>query len=109
MTSSVKTVHDHATISGRFGPWTLSKSLVLNVRPSVLVCDVEQTAFHCGLCGRKFVLLLFGQFPRLGNICHSWQHIGVVWGLHQSLHGDGNAAFEETSVFVVCRPTCYDS
>ena len=60
------------------------KSIVLNVRPSVLVCDVEETAFHCGLCGRKFVLRLFGQFPRLGNICHSWQHIGVVWGLHQS-------------------------
>ena len=24
---------------------------------SVLVCDVEHTSFHFGLCGRKFVLL----------------------------------------------------
>ena len=28
---------------------------------SVLVCDVEHTSFHFGLCGRKFVLCLFGQ------------------------------------------------
>ena len=28
---------------------------------SILVCDVEHTSFHFGLCGRKFVLCLFGQ------------------------------------------------
>ena len=30
---------------------------------SVFVCDVEHTSFHLCLCGRKFVLCLFGQCP----------------------------------------------
>ena len=30
---------------------------------SICVCDVEHTSFHFGLCGRKFVLGLFGQCP----------------------------------------------
>ena len=30
---------------------------------SILVCDVEHTPFHVGLCGRTFVLCLFGQCP----------------------------------------------
>ena len=30
---------------------------------SVLVCDVEHTSFHLGMCGRKFVLGLFGESP----------------------------------------------
>ena len=29
----------------------------------IFVCDVEHTYFHFGLCGRKFVLCLFGQCP----------------------------------------------
>ena len=29
----------------------------------ILVCDVEHTSFHFALCGRKFVLCLFGQCP----------------------------------------------
>ena len=49
-----------------------------DVGPSIFVCDVEHTSFHFGLCGRKFVLCLFGQCPGLCTICHSWQHIGVV-------------------------------
>ena len=32
-----------------------------DVGPSIFVCDVEHTSFHFGLCGRKFVLCLFGQ------------------------------------------------
>ena len=32
---------------------------------SVFVCDVEHTSFHFCLCGRKFVLCLFGQCPCL--------------------------------------------
>ena len=35
-------------------------------------------SFHFCLCGRKFVLCLFGQCPCLCTICHSWQHTGVV-------------------------------
>ena len=31
-----------------------------DVGPSVLACDVERTSFHFGMCGRKFVLCLFG-------------------------------------------------
>ena len=34
-----------------------------DVGPSVLVCDVEHTSFHFGVCGRKFVPCLFGQCP----------------------------------------------
>ena len=49
-----------------------------DVGPSVLVCDVEHTSFHFGLCGCKFVLCLFGQCPGVCTICHSWQHTGVV-------------------------------
>ena len=74
---------------------------------SVLVglCDVEHTSFHFGLCGRKFVLCLFGQCPGLCTICHSWQHTG---GVHLSLQADGKVAFEDIPVFGVCRPACYD-
>ena len=35
---------------------------------SVFVCDVEHTSFHFCLCGRKFVLCLFGQCPCLCTI-----------------------------------------
>ena len=59
---------------------------------SIFVCDVEHTSFHFGLCGRKFVLCLFGQSPGLCTICHSWQHTGVV---HLSLQADGKIAFEK--------------
>ena len=34
-----------------------------DVGPSIFVCDVEHTSFHFGLCGRKFVLCMFGQCP----------------------------------------------
>ena len=35
---------------------------------------LENSSFHFGLCGRKFVLCLFGQCPCLCTICHRWQH-----------------------------------
>ena len=72
---------------------------------SIFVCDIEHTSFHFGLCGRKFVLCLFGQCPGLCTICHSWQHTGVV---HLSLQADGKGAFEDIPVFGVCRPACHD-
>ena len=34
-----------------------------DVGPSIFACDVEHTSFHFGMCGRKFVLCLFGQCP----------------------------------------------
>ena len=77
-----------------------------DVGPSIFVCDVEHTSFHFGLCGRKFVLCLFGQCPGLCTICHIWQHTGVV---HLSLQADGKVAFEDIPVFGVCRPACYYS
>ena len=63
---------------------------------SILLCDVDPTSFHFGLCGRKFVLCLFGQCPGLCTICHSWQHTGVV-------HLSRKVAFEDVPVFGVCR------
>ena len=77
-----------------------------DVGPSIFVCDVEHTSFHFGLCGRKFVLCLFGQCPDLCTICRNWQHTGVV---HLSLQADGKVAFEDIPVFGVCRPACHDS
>ena len=77
-----------------------------DVGPSIFVCDVEHTSFHFGLCGRKFVLCLFGQCPGLCTICHSWQHTGVV---HLSFQADGKVAFEDIPVFGVCHPACHDS
>ena len=77
-----------------------------DVGPFIFVCDVEHTSFHFGLCGRKFVLCLFGQCPGLCTICHSWQHTGVV---HLSFQADGKVAFEDIPVFGVCRPACHDS
>ena len=77
-----------------------------DVGPSIFVCDVEHTSFHFGLCGRKFILCLFGQCPGLCTICHSWQHTGVV---HLSFQADGKVAFEDIPVFGVCRPACHDS
>ena len=70
-----------------------------------VVCDVEHTSFHFGLCGCKFVLCLFGQCPGLSTICHSWQHAGVV---HLSHQADGKVAFEDIPVLGVCRPACHD-
>ena len=32
---------------------------------SIFICDVEHTSIHFGMCGRKFVLCLFCQSPRL--------------------------------------------
>ena len=78
-----------------------------DVGPSIFVCDVEHTSFHFGMCGRKFVLCLFGQYPGLCIICHSWQHTLVV---QLSLQADGKVvAFEDIPVFGVCRPACHDS
>ena len=74
----------------------------LYVGLSVLVCDVEHTSLHVGLCS---VLCLFGQCPCLCTICHSWQHTGV---LHLSLQADGKVAFEDIPVFGECRPVCHD-
>ena len=62
--------------------------------------------FHFGVCGRKFVLCLFGQCPGLCTICHSWQHTGVV---HLSLQADGKVAFEDIPLIGVCRLACHDS
>ena len=73
---------------------------------SICVFDVERTSFHFGLCGRKFVLCLFGQCPCLCTIRHSWHHTGVV---HLSLQADGKVAFEDIPVVSVCRPACHDS
>ena len=53
---------------------------------SIFVCDVEHTSFHFGMCGRKFIMCLFGQYPGICTICHRWQHTGVV---HLSLQADG--------------------
>ena len=38
---------------------------------SFLVRDVDHTSLHVGLCGRKFVLCLFGECPCMCNIRHS--------------------------------------
>ena len=64
------------------------------------------TSFQFGLCCRKFVLCLLGQCPCLCAICYRWQHTGVA---HLSLQADGKFAFEEITVFVICRPACHDS
>ena len=42
-----------------------------DVGPSIFVCDVEHTSFHFGLCGRKFVLCLFGKCPVAGCMTHT--------------------------------------
>ena len=39
-----------------------------DVGRSIIVRDIEYTSFHFGLCGRKFVLGLFGQCPGLCSI-----------------------------------------
>ena len=98
-------------IRGRCASFTILTATVSEIfggqtTPSIFVVDVEHTSFHFGLCGRKFVLCLFGQCPGLCTICHSWQHTGVV---HLSLQADGKVAFEDIPVFGVCRPTCHDS
>ena len=48
-----------------------------DVGPSIFVCDVEHTSFHFGLCGRKFVLCLFGQCPGPKTIKKSGAWIGA--------------------------------
>ena len=65
---------------------------------SVLACYVEHTTSHFGLCGRKFVLCLFGQCPDLCTMYHSWQH---TWIVHLSFHADSNFAFEDIHLTIV--------
>ena len=62
---------------------------------SILVCHGDHTYFHLGLCGRKFVLCLFGQCPGICTIYHRWQHTCL---LHLSLQVDGMVAFEDIPV-----------
>ena len=62
-----------------------------DVNLSVLVCDVQHTSFHFGLCGRKFAVCLFGQCPCLCTISHTLQHTG---GVNLSLQADGMHALK---------------
>ena len=80
----------------------LSKMLVC--LSSYVMLSILLSVF--GLCGRKFVLGLFGQCPGICTICHSWHHTGVV---HLSLQADGKVDFEDIPVFGVCRPACHNS
>ena len=58
------------------GPFHFSHSVDYDLCPltgpdvglSIFVCDVENTSFHFGLCDRKFVMCLFGQYPGLCTI-----------------------------------------
>ena len=98
------------------GPFHFSQSVdyiyafcpLLDQDVGIFICvgDVEHTSFHFGLCGRKFVLCLFGQCTGLCTICHSWQHTGV---LQLSLQADCKVAFDDIPVFGVCRPASHDS
>ena len=88
------------------GPFHFSYSVDPYVRISIFVCYVEHPSFHVGMCGRKFVLCLFGQCPCICTICHSWQHTRVV---HLSLQGSGKVAFGDIPVFGTCHPACHDS
>ena len=48
----------------------ISMNVVLSLT-QILVFDVEHTFFHFDLCGRKFVLCLFGQCSGFCTICYS--------------------------------------
>ena len=77
----------------------LSFYVMLSIFLSILVCAA--TSLFCAY--------YFGECPGICAICHSWQHTGVVEGLHLSLQADGKVAFEDIPVFSVCRPACHDS
>ena len=53
-----------------------------DVGPSTFVCGVEHISFHFGLCGRKFVLCLFGQCP---GLCTIWLTAGITQELYTCL------------------------
>ena len=68
---------------------------------------VGHTSLHFGLCGRTFVLCLFGQCPGLCTICHSRQHTEVV---HMSLFMQmARLLLKISRCLVICRPACHDS
>ena len=58
-----------------------------DVGPSIFVCDVEHTSFHFGLCGRKFVLCLFGQCPGLTQVSAPYVIDGSTQELYTCLFG----------------------
>ena len=72
----------------------------------ILVCEVEHTSFHFGLCGRKFVLCLCLSVSKFLHLYHSWQQTSVK---HLSLQAEGKVTFEDIPVFGVCGPACHDS
>ena len=72
----------------------------------ILVCEVERTSFHFGLCGRKFVLCLCLSVSKFLHLYNSWQQTAVK---HLSLQADDKVVFEDILVFGVCRPACHGS
>ena len=46
--------------------------------PPVLVCNVEHTSFHIGLCGSVLVMCLFGERSGLCTIRYRWQNTWVA-------------------------------
>ena len=58
-----------------------------DVGPSIFVCDVEHTSFHFGLCGRKFVLCLFGQCPCNFASWFSWPTLPSLGSCVSTLKG----------------------
>ena len=72
----------------------------------ILVCDVEHTSFHSGMCGSEFVRCLFGQCPGLCTMCHSWQHTGVV---HLSLKEMARSLVNISRCLAYApHPACHD-
>ena len=72
----------------------LSLYVILSILLSILVCAAASLFCACLVS------------VQVSAPCHSWQHTGVV---HLSLQADGNVAFEDITVFGVCRPACHNS
>ena len=73
---------------------------------SILVCNVEHISSILVCAATSLLCTYFVSVQISAPLCHSWQHTGIV---HLSLQADGKVAFEDITVFFVCRPACHDS
>ena len=69
------------------------------VGPSIFVCDVEHTSFHFRMCGRKFVLCLFGR-----SVSRSLHHTSYV--ITDSTHELYNCLFRQMVMLLLKISRC---
>ena len=79
LTRVMTSAHDYFIFFTHLNCLRLVSSLCPGVVICVIACDVENTSFHFGICGRKFVLCLFGECPCLAALKGCTHASSGIW------------------------------